>query len=140
MEARFQNVKITGTDYITWKITDREWKRDRRIQRLRKVRRQRCLTVGLALAVIACIILICAVSYSAIKVRANTGFKYYAGITVESGETLWSIADRYMDYEYYADKDAYMAEIVNINHLEDRETLLTGQFLVVPYYSMEYVQ
>lgn len=140
MEVPFQKVKIMGTDYASWKITDREWKRDRRAQRLRRERIQKYLAVGLALAVIACMILICTISYSSIKVQANTGFKYYAGITVENGETLWSIADRYIDYEHYADKNTYIAEVENINHLDASETLLTGQFLIMPYYSMEYVQ
>jgi len=138
-EIRFENAKIMETGNTAPEITDREWKHSGRIRRLRRVRRQKCLTVGLALAVVICMILICAVSYSSIKVQANTGFKYYTGITVESGETLWSIADRYIDYNYYEDKASYIAEVENINHLDADDILLTGQFLVVPYYSMEYI-
>lgn len=140
MEAGFQKAKIFGPDYTAWKITDREWRRDGGVRRLRRERRQKCLTVGLVLAVIACMILICAVSYRSIRAQANTGFKYYAGITVESGETLWGIADRYIDYEHYADKDAYIAEVENINHLDAGETLLAGQFLIMPYYAVEYIR
>lgn len=139
MNTPYQKVRITGADYAAWKITDGEWKRDRRVQRLRRERRQKYMTVGLALIAIACMILICIVSYSSIKAHASAGFKYYTGITVESGETLWNIADRYIDYEYYADRDTYIAEIENINHLDADGSLLAGQFLVIPYYSMEYV-
>ncbi|MCM1063654.1 MAG: LysM peptidoglycan-binding domain-containing protein [Eubacterium sp.] len=137
MRRQLQKADITGTNHLTWEITDRERKRDRRVRRLKKERRQKCLTAGLALAVIACMLLICAVSYNSITVQANTGFKYYAGITVESGETLWSIADRYIDCEHYADKDTYIAEVESINHLDEGETLFAGQFLVIPYYSRE---
>ncbi len=139
-EIRFETAKIMGTDNTAPEITDREWKRSGRVQRLRRERRQKCLTISLALAVIICMILICVISYSSIKVQANTGFKYYTGITVESGETLWSIADRYIDYDYYEDKASYIAEVENINHLNADDPLLTGQFLVVPYYSTEYIR
>jgi len=137
-EVPVKSAKIMGTDN-TRQITDREWRRDRRVQRLRRERRQKYLTIGAALAVIFCIILICAVSYSSIRAQANTGFKYYTSVTVEYGETLWSIADRYIDYNHYKDKNAYIAEVENMNHLDDGETLLAGQLLIVPYYSSEYI-
>ena len=37
-------------------------------------------------------------------------------------------------------KNAYISEIENINHLDNGETILAGRLLIVPYYSMEYVQ
>ncbi|MDE6924479.1 MAG: LysM peptidoglycan-binding domain-containing protein [Acetatifactor sp.] len=137
--TQVKKAKIIGTDSVETKITDREWRHDRRVQSLNRERRQKFLTVGLALAVIICMFLICAISYSSIKAQANTGFKYYTGVTVEKGETLWSIADRYIDYEHYEDKNAYITEIQNINHLDNDETILAGQLLIVPYYSMEYI-
>ena len=114
-------------------------KRRRRVQQLRRERLQKCMTLGLTLAAVLCMILICTISYSSIRVQANTGFKYYTSVTVESGETLWGIADRYIDYDHYEDKDTYIAEIKKINHLDTDSTLRAGQFLVVPYYSAEYI-
>lgn len=116
-----------------------EQRRLRRVQRLRRERLQKCLTFGLASTAVFCMILICTVSYGSIRAQANTGFKYYTGVTVESGETLWGIADRYIDYDHYEDKDAYIAEIEKINHLDTDGTLWAGQLLVVPYYSAEYI-
>lgn len=139
-EVPVRNAKIMGTDSISKELTDREWRHDKRVQSLKREHRQKFLAVGLALAVIICLFLICTISYSSIKVQANTGFKYYTSITVESGETLWSITDRYIDYDHYKDKNAYITEIENINHLDNGETILAGQLLIVPYYSMEYVQ
>ncbi len=101
--------------------------------------RSKFLIFGFAVAVIISMILICTISYSSIKVQANTGFKYYTGITVKSGETLWSIADKYIDYAYYEDKAAYINEIECINHLDDDEMLLAGQLLIIPYYSSEFM-
>lgn len=116
-----------------------EQKRRRRVQRLRRERLQKCLAFVLISAAVLCMILVCTVSYGSIRAQANTGFKYYTCVTVEHGETLWRIADRYIDYEHYADKDSYIAEIESINHLDSDSMLQAGQFLVVPYYSAEYI-
>ncbi len=102
--------------------------------------RQKCLSAGLAIAALICMVTICTISYSSIRTQANTGFKYYTCITVQSGETLWSIADRYIDYGHYESKDTYIKEVENINHLNNRDSLLVGQSLVVPYYSAEFIQ
>lgn len=117
---------------------EREWKHRRRVQRLRRERMRKCLTGCLTLAVIVCVILICTVSYGSIRAQANTGFKYYTCITVEEGDTFWSIASQYIDPDYYEDLGSYIAEVENINHLDACETLLAGQRLIVPYYSAEY--
>lgn len=84
-------------------------------------------------------ILICTLSYRSIKTSANSGFKYYTSVTVESGMTLWGLADEYIDYNYYKDRDSYIAEVKNINHLDEKGSLIAGQRLVLPYYSNEYI-
>lgn len=116
-----------------------EQKRRRRVQRLKRERLQKCLIFALTSAAVLCMFLICSVSYSSIRAQANTGFKYYTSVTVESGETLWGISDRYIDYEHYEDKDAYIAEVTGINHLDPNGMLQAGQLLIVPYYSEEYI-
>lgn len=119
-------------------MTDRELRNYRRMLRLEKERRQRYIKVGITSMAIFAFILICLISGS-IKTQANGGFKYYTSVTVEKGETLWSIADNFIDYEYYKDKNAYVAEVEKINHLDSEEMLLSGQILIVPYYSAEYI-
>lgn len=108
--------------------------------RVQCVKRKKCLTFGFASAAVVCMLLICTLSYCSINVQANSGFKYYTSVTVEHGETLWSIADRYIDYEHYVDKNEYISEIESINHFDAGETLYVGQLIVVPYYSAEYIQ
>ena len=49
------------------------------------------------------------------------------------------LADSYIDYDYYKDKNAYIAEVQSINHIEDASSVSAGQEIVVPYYSSEYV-
>lgn len=120
-------------------MSDRELRSYRRVLRLRRERRRKCMTLGLTLIAVFCMVMICTVSYGSIKSQANSGFKYYTGVTVESGETLWSLADKYIDYDYYKDMNSYIAEVQSINHLDDDEAIQAGQMLVVPYYSAEYV-
>lgn len=129
----------TGRSFRKLQYAQAEQKRRRRVQRRRRERRQKRLALLLTSAAVLCLILICTVSYSSIRAQANTGFKYYTGVTVESGETLWGIADRYIDYGYYKDKEAYIAEIESINHLDAESVLQAGRLLVVPYYSTEYI-
>ena len=120
-------------------MTDRELRNYRRMLRLERERRQKLIKVGVTFMAIFSVILICVVSGS-MKTQANNGFKYYTSVTVEQGETLWNIADDFMDYDHYVNKNAYIAEVESINHLDSEEMLLTGQMLIVPYYSAEYIR
>ena len=59
-------------------------------------------------------------------------YKYYTEVRVGRGDTLWSIADRFMTEEYTS-KRAYLREIQKINNLGC--DLQYGQTILVPYYS-----
>ncbi|MBO4982118.1 MAG: LysM peptidoglycan-binding domain-containing protein [Lachnospiraceae bacterium] len=111
----------------------------------RRLRRQRKFRRKIATALLTlCLVTVCAVSYHAVRISANEGeamtFKYYTRITVQSGENLWNIADRYIDYEQYKDKNEYIAEVVHINHLDEDASVRVGQHITVPYYSDEFVK
>lgn len=67
----------------------------------------------------------------------ESNFKYYTHITVSYGESLWTIADRYMSDDYN-NKEAYIQEVVRINSLDDENDLYAGTTIVVPYYSSEF--
>jgi len=64
-------------------------------------------------------------------------YKYYTQITVNHGDTLESIACRYITEEY-ENSDNYINEVCNINHLEDKDQVIAGESLIVPYYSDDY--
>lgn len=68
---------------------------------------------------------------------AESSYKYYTSIQVQSGDTLWSIADEYMTEEY-AGVGAYIDEICSINHIE-ADDIHAGQYLTIPYYSDVYI-
>lgn len=61
--------------------------------------------------------------------------KYYTSIQVESGDTLWTIADEYID-GFDIDKADYIQEICEINEIS-KDSIHAGDYIVVPYYSQE---
>lgn len=107
-----------------------------RMRRIRHFRRQ-CFLVALAVA----LVLIFTLSYHAIVSNATgadteVSYKYYKSIEINYGDSLWSLADTYAG-EQYASAQDYIDEVMHINHLSD-DTLIAGQYLVVPYYSTEF--
>lgn len=121
-------------------MTDRELRAyKRKIRRQREIRRK-CMLILMTF----CLVMVCAVSYHSLKLSANIGedlsFKYYTNITVAYDETLWEIADEYIDYTQYKDKNAYIDEVRNINHLNADSAVKAGQHLVIPYFSSDFVK
>ncbi|MBE5883370.1 MAG: LysM peptidoglycan-binding domain-containing protein [Lachnospiraceae bacterium] len=124
-----------------YEMSDRELRAyKRRLRRQREIRR-RCMMIVMTF----CLIVVCAISYHSIQSNASTNsedvnFKYYTSITVKYGESLWDIADEYIDYEEYKNKNEYIAEVQSINHLEDTDDIRYGQILIIPYFSSEFVK
>lgn len=58
--------------------------------------------------------------------------KYYKSIVINPGDTLWGIAEEYMDEHYHATCD-YVEELMKINDLTTDE-IHAGQYLTVTYY------
>lgn len=119
-------------------MDDRELKNYRRVLRLRMERMRKLKLAFLTVFLSVGLILICSLSYRTIRTSANSGFKYYTRITVEEGENLWELADSYIDYDYYKNKNSYIAEVRHINHLDESCSITVGQTLIFPYYSGEY--
>lgn len=111
----------------------------------RKVRRQREIRRKFILAGIAVVlVLIFTLSYHVLISQANTGmedvsYKYFTSIQIKAGDTLWSLADRYADEAHYASQDQYIAEVMEINHMTDKD-IYAGNYLIVPYYSAEFIK
>ena len=61
--------------------------------------------------------------------------KYYVSIRVESGDTLWTIADEYID-GFNIEKDDYIKEVCEINKIS-KDDIHAGDYIVVPYYSQD---
>ena len=64
-------------------------------------------------------------------------YKYYTNIEIQPGDTLWDLAAEYMD-DQYESRAAYVAEVRQINGIGDSDSIVSGEYLVMPYYSTEY--
>jgi hypothetical protein len=118
---------------------EREMRRNRRMQRIRHERRRKRITM---LATVTAIVLIASlfiILSRPIETHANTGYKYYKSITVECGDSVWEIAESYIDYDYYDSISEYMKEVKSINHVDENYSIIAGEILIVPYYSPEFV-
>ena len=72
------------------------------------------------------------------EAAADIQYKYYKRVMVESGDTIWNYAEVYADKAYYDSFESYINEVVQINALTDDE-ITSGQHLILPYYSSEFV-
>lgn len=108
-----------------------------RIRRKRQIRRN-ILVTGMA------VFLILSLSATFFSFRSKAGsdseqimYKYFKSISVSYGDTLSTYADDY-NVESEQERESYIQEIMRINHLED-ETIRSGEYLIVPYYSSEFI-
>ena len=88
-----------------------------------------------ALFVLISAILLTGFSMSAEESSDSSRNKYFTSISVEEGDSLWTIATEYRTEEYNG-IDKYIKELKSINNLVD-DTIKAGETLIVPYYSDE---
>ena len=69
---------------------------------------------------------------SSAKARPEAVQKYYTSVTVQPGDTLWSIAQQYAPE--YSDIREYVEQLMKINQLHNTESLKAGPSLVIVYY------
>lgn len=60
--------------------------------------------------------------------------KYYKSIQIQSGDTLWQIAEQNMSDEYDSITD-YILEVKRINNLAS-DNIQSNQYLTIPYYNI----
>lgn len=123
--------------YAADAVSRTEYRRLQRAKTLQKqkIRRKFILFFALTLAVMFAI----GVGFGTMLARAeepktDSSYKYYANIEIERGDTLWTLADEYMDSIHYSSRMDYIDEVMSINHLVS-DQLISGQKLIVPYYS-----
>lgn len=65
-------------------------------------------------------------------------FKYYESVMIERGDSLWSIAKENMNPRHYKNTNAYIKEVMAINGLSN-DSITAGNYLIIPYFSDEFV-
>ena len=108
------------------------------------LQRRACI-VRLEKSILACAIILflslCIILGSSVRTLANahsakTMNKYYTSIQIESGDTLWNIAEQY-SVRGIASQEEIMNEICEINRISKDDILHSSEYIVVPYYSTE---
>ncbi|MDD6811766.1 MAG: LysM peptidoglycan-binding domain-containing protein [Lachnospiraceae bacterium] len=116
---------------------------ERRIKNNR-IRRQKEMRKNFLLVIMTvCLVITFSISMNSFLSNAKddssqTSYKYYKSITIENGDSLWSIALEYMDAEHYDSVNDYIDEVKKMNALVN-DNITYGQCLIVPYYSTEFV-
>ena len=111
--------------------------------RLRKMKRRRHAQlirrrIGFVVST-AMLILFLAVAGFQINAKATEkqepdAIKYYTSIQIEPGDSLWSIANTYMDDHYNSIND-YIKDIAKTNGISTHSSLTSGEVLIIPYYA-----
>ena len=107
--------------------------------RLNRIRREQELRRHILLFVVsAAIILVLAIAGGSFISRAQAPGEtvYYTSIRIESGDSLWTLADTYADGNFES-REAFIREVIRTNHLLD-ENINAGDYLIIPYYSAEF--
>ena len=116
---------------------------ERRILKNR-IRRQREMKKNfLILMMTVCLVVTGSISVSGFRASAkddsaDVSYKYYKSITVNNHDTLWSIAEEYMDEEHYDSITEYIEEVKRMNSLTS-DTIHYGEHLIIPYYDYHFV-
>lgn len=108
--------------------------RNNRIRRRREMRKNFLLFV-----MTLCLIVTTSVAVSSFRSNAKNDteketVKYYKSIVISDSDTLWSIAEEYMDDEHYESVSDYIREVMRINSLTN-DAIYADAHLIVPYYA-----
>lgn len=112
--------------------------RRNRERRARQLRRKMFLFIA-AVLLGGILALISNVIFSRAKDNNETvTYKYYQSYQINAGDTLTSIAQTYADEEI-SSVSSYIKEVKQMNHLSDEDLLQAGDYLIIPYYSIEFI-
>ncbi len=122
----------------TYTMTNRELLRYKKHLRHRRIVRRRLAVAFISLFLIILFVLsVNCLNTQATEELPETTYKYFKYHTVAHGDSLWSMAEEHIDYEFYSSLDDYVDEVKEINHLSD-DCIKVGQSLVIPYFSNVY--
>lgn len=105
-----------------------------RIRRQRELRQHIIICVISVLLVLALVLLFGNIKSEASNKSDQILYKHYANIQVQYGDTLYSIADRYV-CDSKNTVDSFVKEVVYMNDIKNPDYLVAGSYILVPYYA-----
>lgn len=109
--------------------------RNNRIRRRREMRKNFLLFMMTFFLITTVSITVSSFRSNAKNDPSQEASKYYKSITVSDSDTLWSIAEEYMDEIHYGSIYEYIREVMQINSLTS-DAIYADAHLIVPYYDM----
>ena len=94
---------------------------------------RRAVIVIITVSIVLCMTLFATKVLANDRSKAET-VKTYECYSVQSGDTLWTIAEEHT-FGFDADIKDYIDEILRSNHMSLDNTLQIGQVLVIPVYT-----
>ena len=96
--------------------------------------KKRLFTIIIVLVLIFIMVFV----FGGTKASADTNLrvnerKYFTGYVVQSGDTLWDIAGKYMTEEY-RDRNEYIKEVAISNQMDSYD-ITPGKLIILPYYA-----
>lgn len=107
-------------------------------KRKRQQRVKGIATISALILSILIVFCVFGVDTNARSIEDHPEYKYFTNYELESGDTLWSIAETYADHHYDSIED-YIEEVCIINSISKESYLITGTSLIIPYYSLEFM-
>lgn len=91
--------------------------------------------MGSILVVMTVVFISIGIMFKTERISAETNDKqYFTNVSVSDGDTLWSVAQEYMDENHYESVYDYIDALKKLNSLTSDE-IYSGQNLIVIYYS-----
>lgn len=108
--------------------------RNNRIRRSRELRKNFLLFVMTLCLIVTTSVAVGSFRSNAKNDPAKETYRYYKSITVSERDTLWTIAERYMDEMHYDSIQDYINDVMYINNLKN-DAIYADAHLIVPYYA-----
>ncbi len=105
-----------------------------RLRRVAELKRNFILT-GLILILLILFLTIFSVKSNASEDPESKEYKHYLTVEILPGDSVYSIADEYMS-NGYSSVNSLISEILYINNLSETTVLISGNYLIVPVYSI----